>query len=100
MFCFIKVDVATTGLITFDDGYSYLTLDTKAGSYIENHDFEYIKLEYKKQYFNCYISFERSSETAIDYFIILPEIVSTTETYMISNIIIDSLNIYEYICKK
>ena len=98
--CFIKIDIASTGLITFNDATAYLTVDTKIATYIEKNNFEYIKLEYKKQYFSCYINLEQTSETSTNYFIILPEVVSTTETYIISNIIIDSLNIYEYIFKK
>lgn len=100
MFCFIKIDVASTGLITFQDGTSYITVNNKTSAYIEKHDFQYIKLEYEKQYFSCYINLEKSSETSTDYFIILPEVMYTTETYLVSNIIIDSLNIYEYIFKK
>ena len=100
MFCFIKIDVSTSGLISFEDATSYISIETKASAYIINHDFDRIKIEYKKQYFSCPITFVRSGEIHDDYFIVLPEIVVTTETYILTNVIIDSLNVYEYLIKK
>lgn len=100
MFSFIKIDVATSALISFDQDSTYMSIDSKSASYIENHGFEYVKLEYQKQYFNCHITYVRSSEIHYDYYIILPEVIQTTESYFVTNIIIDSLNVYQYIFKK
>ena len=100
LFCFIKLDISTSALITFDQGLSYMTIDNKSAAYIENHGFEYIKLEYEKQYFNCHITFVRSSEIQYVYFIVLPDVITISDNYFITNIVIDSLNIYQYLLKK
>ena len=100
LFSFIKIDVATTALISFNEGSSFMSIDSKYAAYIENHSMEYVKLEYEKQYFNCHITYVRSTEIHYDYFIVLPEVITTEETYFVSNVIIDSLNIYQYIFKK
>lgn len=100
LFSFVKIDVATSALISFNEGSAFMSIDSKYAAYIENHGFEYVKLEYEKQYFNCHITYVRSSDVHYDYFIVLPEVITTEETYFISNVIIDSLNIYQYIFKK
>lgn len=100
LFCFIKLDVAASALITFEDSMSYMTIDTKSAAYIENHNFEYVKLEYQNQYFNCHITYVKSSDVQYDYFIVLPSVITATDNYLITNIIIDSLNVYQYLLKK
>ncbi|XQP55885.1 MAG: hypothetical protein ACOQNY_00600 [Mycoplasmoidaceae bacterium] len=100
MFNFIKIDIATKGVITFVDSFNYLALDVTSSAYIENHQLDYVKMQYAKQYFNCHITYSSTSEDFNYYLISLPPIVDKTKSYIQANIIIDSLNIYEYILKK
>ncbi|MCQ3907563.1 MAG: hypothetical protein MJ219_02185 [Mycoplasmoidaceae bacterium] len=57
-------------------------------------------MEYNKQYFSCHIIFSSSSEDFQYYLISLPEMVDKTKPYIETNIIVDSLNIYQYLLKK
>lgn len=100
LFNFIKLDITTQGVVTFVDSFNYLMLDRSSAAYIENHDIDYVKFEYNKQYFDCHITYASSSEESQTYLIFLPTIVDKTKPYLTANIIIDSLNVYQYWIKK
>lgn len=100
IFSFIKIDVSTKAVVTFVDSFNYIAIDNKSSAYIENHELDYVKMEYKKQYFSCHITYSSGSDDFQYYLISLPEIVDKSKTYFETNIIIDSLNIYEYWLKK
>lgn len=97
---FIRIDITSQAVVSFEDSYSYITIENKSASYIENHQLDYIKMEYEKQYFSCHITFSSSSEDYSYYLISLPSIVEKSVNYFSTNIIIDSLNVYEYLIKK
>ena len=100
MFSFIKIDVGSKAIITFDNTYSYIAIDTANSSYIEKHEIDYVKMEYEKQYFDCHITYTSKVDDFQYYLISLPDIVDKTSNYIETNIIIDSLNIYQYLFKK
>ncbi|MBQ0045407.1 MAG: hypothetical protein KBS35_00755 [Mycoplasma sp.] len=97
---FIKIDISAPAIVTYVDTFSYVAIDTKSAAYIENHALDYIKMEYEKQYFSCHITFSSSNEQYSYYLISLPDIVDKSRNYLDTTIIIDSLNIYQYLLKK
>lgn len=99
IFSFIKLDVTTHGLISHNDSYYILTIDDNSAAYIENNAIDYIKMEYEKKYRSCHISFSSTQEGYCNYLISLPEDVDVFD-YLDANIIIDSLNVYQYLLKK
>ena len=100
IFSFIKIDVATKAVVTFVDSFNYIAIDSKSAAYIEKHELDYVKMEYSKQYFSCHITYSSSDDDFQYYLISLPDIVDKTKSYLETNIIIDSLNIYQYLLKK
>ncbi|MCQ2748199.1 MAG: hypothetical protein MJ223_03010 [Mycoplasmoidaceae bacterium] len=100
MLNFLKIDICTQAVIAFDKTYSYIAIENESSSYIENNQIDYVRMEYEKQYFNCHITYVSSSTDFKMYLISLPEIVEKTESYLQSKIIVDSLNVYEYLIKK
>lgn len=100
IFSFIKIDISASAVVTFVDTFNYIAIDTKSAAYIENHEIDYIRMEYEKQYFSCHITFSSSNEQYSYYLISLPDIIDKSSNYLGTTIIIDSLNIYQYILKK
>ena len=100
IFSFIKIDIATKAVVTFVDSFNYIAIDSKTASYIENHELDYVKMEYNKQYFSCHITYSSGQDDYHYYLISLPDIVDKSKNYLETNIIVDSLNIYQYLLKK
>ena len=100
LLCFIKIDISSSGVITYEESMSFLTISTKTGSYIEKHEIDYIKMEYEKQYFNCHITYSSADKEFTYYLISLPDIVDKSTNYLNTNIIVDSVNVYQYLIKK
>lgn len=100
MFIFIKLDVSCQAVITFNESYSFISIDAQDGAYIENHNIDYVKIEYKKQYFSCSITYSSADEQYSTYLISLPDIGIDKTNPFPTNIIIDSLNVYQYWLKK
>ena len=100
MFSFIKIDVATNGFILFEE-QDTITIDSQSASYIESHDCHQVQVEYKKQYYTCSIYGATGTGDFCTYSIYgLSKFVDPGEPYLDTKIIIDSLNIYQYLLKK
>ena len=99
-FNFIKIDVATQGLISINDAGPYIALEKNTSAYVQKHGIDYIKMQYNKQYFNCHITYTSGNEEYGYYYISLPSIFEKTTEYLLANVIVDSLNVYQYIFKK
>lgn len=99
-FNFIKIDVSTISLISMVDTVPEIAIESKIGSYIENHAIDRIKMNYQSQYYWCNISLIKSSDQYYDYSIILPDVVDKTQQYLTTTIIVDKLNVYQYLFKK
>lgn len=96
---FIKIDIATQSIVNFQNKIPYAAIDVKTSSYIENKELSYVKLLYNKQSFNCPITFSSAGNEYNYYLIVLPSVVDQTGQYLVLNLIIDSLNVYQYVFK-
>lgn len=100
IFNFIKLDVTTTIMINFDT--QEFVIDAKNAAYIEaNRRREDLKIEYEHQYFNCKL-FEPYGEGEFKYYPIMTidPVIDQTQGLLSTNLLIDKLNIYNYLLKK
>lgn len=100
LFNFIKIDVSSQGVISFVESTSYIAIDSKTGAYIQNHEIDYVKIEYNHQYFSSHITYSSGNDEYTYYCISLPQIIEKTESYILTNVVADSLNVYQYLFKK
>jgi len=100
IFNFIKIDVSTTSLINLTDTTPQISIESNVGSYIENHNIEKIRMNYHNQYYWCNIYYATSSSDYYNYAIMLPDVVDKTQQFFTTTIIVDKLNVYQYLFKK
>lgn len=99
VFAFIKLDVATQAIINFDE--REIIVDAKNAAYIQNRDKkDNLKIEYEKQYWDCTL-YDPTIEDEYWHFPIYIRYLPEWPTGLVNtHLIIDSLNIYQYLFKK
>lgn len=100
MFNFVKLDVSVKTSIYFNGNASLVAIDSKNSSYIEKHEIRKVKMEYEKQYFNSTITYSSTTDSIDWYLISLPQVIHKSDNPIETTLILDSLNIYEYLIKK
>lgn len=101
IFAFIKVDVSTQVLVTFNEGTTQLAIDSISASYIQSYQREEsVKIRYQNQYHYCHLINPEPSSEYTYYTIVSGPVFDPTIGYLQTDLIIDSLNIYQYVIKK
>jgi len=96
MFNFIKIDKASQGFLYFDNTIPMVSIENETSAYIQKHEIDRIKVEFNKQYFDCHITFSEYNEQYSTYLIVVPSEVYKAQSYMMTNIIVDSQNLYQH----
>lgn len=96
---FLKIDVATTAIL-LRNNFNSIIITATDGKYIENNKINNIAIRLNNQYYHCNIEYQSSDEKNFCYFIFLPKYLEIIETYQDVNLILDSINFYQYFLQK
>lgn len=96
---FLKIDVATTAILLCNNSDSIIVND-KDGRYIESNKINNVAIRLNNKYYWCNIEYQSNDEKNFCYSILLPKYLEIIETYQDVNIILGSVNFYQYFFMK
>lgn len=96
---FLKIDVVTTAILLCNNSDSIIVND-KDGRYIESNKINNVAIRLNNKYYWCNIEYQSSDEKNFCYSILLPKYLEIIETYQDVNIILGSVNFYQYFFMK
>ena len=96
---FLKIDVVTTAILLCNNSDSIIVND-KDGRYIESNKINNVAIRLNNKYYWCNIEYQSNDEKNFCYSILLPKYLEIIETYQDVNIILGSVNFYQYFFMK
>lgn len=96
---FLKIDVVTTAILLCNNSDSIIVND-KDGRYIESNKINNVAIRLNNKYYQCNIEYQSNDEKNFCYSILLPKYLEIIETYQDVNIILGSVNFYQYFFMK
>lgn len=92
---FLKIDIATTAILLRND-FDSIIVSSNDGKYLESNNITNIAIRLNNQYYRCNIEYSSCDDKSFSYAIYLPKYLEIIETYQDVNLILDSVNFYQY----
>ncbi|MBQ6970481.1 hypothetical protein IJQ19_02710 [bacterium] len=77
-----------------------IIVNDKDGRYIESNKINNVAIRLNNKYYRCNIEYQSNDEKNFCYSILLPKYLEIIETYQDVNIILGSVNFYQYFFMK
>lgn len=94
LFKFVKIDKSCQALIMIEEDSQTINIDNDLSSYIEKKQINNINVLYDHQYYSCNVIYFKKIHGFTKYWIFLPTNIVIEDQYYLTNIVVDSIDLY------